>query len=442
MNPDLYVLWDTYLPTMAKTCAEISETAGKSTTPALASDQQETLLFSDFLSRAAFDMISSILYGESPGTTNTAEAVPGDVEFVKATRNAFEITGKLISNPLEKVFQSDRYKEFVVNMDKTFKFGSNRCNESVERAVEMRKRSLQKDTEGGAATPTADSDSSSSNGCPVSAIQASLSGTKKKGLQRNKVVPTEFLNPSYVERLVDRGELNADEISQVAAPLLMAGVDTTAYVMSWFYLNMASNPEVQTKLASQLDEILGGADVTTVEQMDSLEYLNACIRESHRLTPSAAITVKMIETDIDVVVGDKSYLLPKGQRISLNLRGLPMDPEYVEDPKVFRPERFSKDAVETRKGTKAAIALDHVCFAEPFGRGKRRCLGANVARAEMTILAARLLQDWEIRLVDPNEAVGSPTKSWEPKQKLMLQADPFPDMELVPRKKGGVGQHE
>merc|ERR1719356_2077878 len=123
---------------------------------------------------------------------------------------------------------------------------------------------------------------------------------------------------------------------------------------------------------------------------------------------------------------DKTYTVQSGQRISLNLRGLPIDPKYVTNPKDFIPERFSEEEVESRKGTMSEIALDHPYFNDPFGRGKRRCLGANVAIAEMTVLAARLLQDWEIVLENPSESIQSPTKSWSARQKLMLIADPYP----------------
>ena len=206
--------------------------------------------------------------------------------------------------------------------------------------------------------------------------------------------------------------------------------------MGWFYLNMASNPEVQAKLADHLQETLNGADVTTVEQMESLTYLKACFRESHRLTPSGPMVIKKLKKDVVVVDGDgKSYTIPAEQRTSLNLRGLPMDPKYVEDPNSFIPERFSPEAVAARKGTMSELALDHPAFKDPFGRGKRRCLGSNVAIAEMTVLAARLLQDWEISLVDPNEAIQSPTKTWKNKLKLMLIANPYPAMKFTPRKK-------
>mmetsp|Transcript_24753 Transcript_24753/g.40569 ORF Transcript_24753/g.40569 Transcript_24753/m.40569 type:complete len:161 (-) Transcript_24753:151-633(-) len=160
--------------------------------------------------------------------------------------------------------------------------------------------------------------------------------------------------------------------------------------------------------------------------MDSLPYLKACMRESHRRTPPVSIMAKNLEKDINVVVGDEAYRVQAGQRISLNLRAFPMDPKFVDNPHMFQPERFLPDAIQARKGTPSEV-IDHPSFQDPFGRGKRRCLGSNVAVAEIVILAARIVQDWEITLVDP-------TKKWKPKQKLMLKADPYPAMKLVPRK--------
>jgi cytochrome P450 len=170
---------------------------------------------------------------------------------------------------------------------------------------------------------------------------------------------------------------------------------------------------------------LNGADLTTKEQMDALPYLKACIRESHRLTPATVVVTKTLEEDIDIVDGTNSYHVPAGKRILLNNRGIPMDPKYVSNPTLYEPERFLPDAIAARKGTPAQI-IDHPSFGEPFGRGKRRCLGANVANAEIMILAARLFQDWEIGLKDG-------TAEWKASQKLMLKADPYPNMTVIPR---------
>lgn len=431
VNPDMFVLWKTYLPVIADTCSKISKVAGREVT------ETKNLHITDFLSRSAFDMFSAVLYGESPETTDSTKAKKEDIEFVSATKRAFDITGVLITNPLEKLFGGQLYKEFVFNMDKTNALARQKAEDTIRSARDTKARHeaavaadvVATATATATATVTAppeESDTSSSggdgsgSGCPISAIKSTLSG-KSSNSNSNHDVPTEFLNPSYIERLVNRGDLAPEKISEIQVPLLMAGVDTTAYVMSWFYLNMASNLEVQTELAKDLDEKLNGADVTTVEQMESLTYLRNCFRESHRLTPAAPLSIKVLEEDITVFTGDnKSYMVPAGQRMSLNLRGLPLDPDLVENPREFRPERFSEEAVGARKGTLSEVALDHPYMNDPFGRGKRRCLGANVAIAEMTVLAARLLQDYEITLEDPGEAVGSPTKTWSSKQKLIL----------------------
>jgi len=415
------VLWDTYLPAIGETCNKISSVAGREVT------ETKNQHFADFLSHAAFDMFSAVLYGESPETTDTDKATPEDIAFVSATKTAFDITGNLMTNPLEKVFGSNLYKEFVVNMDATVDLASKRGTDKIQTAV-SNKAAMEQVAASAAATTTDAAEESGSSGCPVAAIKKATVSV------RDKVIPTDFVNPSFIERLVHRENLTQDQISETQAPLLMAGVDTTAYVMSWFYLNMASNPDIQTKLAKELKETLNGADMTTVEQMESLTYLKQCFRESHRLTPTSPLLIKTLEEDIDVVTNDQAYSIPAGKRISLNLRGLPMDPKFVEHPTTFSPERFSPSAIKARRGTPSAIALDHPYMNDPFGRGKRRCLGANVAIAEMMVLAARLLQDWEISLEESSEAVHSPTKTWMPKQKLMLIADPYPNMRLVPRK--------
>jgi len=132
INPDMYVLWGTYLPVIADTCSKISAIAGKEVT------ETKSLHISEFLSRAAFDMFSAVLYGESPETTNTEKATAEDIEFVKATKQAFDITGFLMTNPLEKIVGGAMYKEFVVNMDKTFDMASSRGIEKIQAAKELK----------------------------------------------------------------------------------------------------------------------------------------------------------------------------------------------------------------------------------------------------------------------------------------------------------------
>ena len=367
--------------------------------------ESKNVAFADFVSRAAFDMFSSVMYGESPRTTDSGVVDPKDLVFVTSSQTAFELTGRLLVNPLEKIFGGDIYRSFKVNMDRTMAIANDKTAECMARAKEEERRGP--GAEGGVAAGEGENEAES-GGCPVTAVKN-----------------------SFIGRLVNRGRLSAKDIQSTSGPLLMAGVDTTAYTMCWLFLNLASNPDVQAKLAGELRDVLGGADVTTAGQMRSLPYLRACMRESHRLTPVASVMTKTLRDDVDVVVarnggGGETYRIPAGMRVSLNLRAHPMDPRFVDDPSSYAPERFLPDAVRKRAGTPSSAALDHPCFADPFGRGKRRCLGSNLAIAEISVLVARMIQDYEISLVDPRA-------EWRPKQKLMLMADPYPDIKLVRR---------
>ena len=178
-----------------------------------------------------------------------------------------------MTNPLEKVFQTDTFQTFNVNMDKVMEFGEEKA---VDFLKEVRQESGNNvvDMEGG------ESGEGEASKCPVQAL--------KNG------------SNSLLGRLVNKG-VPDDELGTLTGPMLMAGVDTTAYVMSWLYLNLASNPDVQTKLANELKSVLNGADLTTPEQMKSLPYLDACIRESHRLTPSAVANAKVLDKEGDIL---------------------------------------------------------------------------------------------------------------------------------------------
>merc|ERR1712087_502562 len=87
-----------------------------------------------------------------------------------------------------------------------------------------------------------------------------------------------------------RGELKQSELKETFAILLMAGVDTTSYLTAWLWLNLAQHPAKQEKLRQELERELGGADLD-VDNVTRLPYLKACIRESHRYSPTSAFTL-------------------------------------------------------------------------------------------------------------------------------------------------------
>jgi cytochrome P450 family 12 len=207
--------------------------------------------------------------------------------------------------------------------------------------------------------------------------------------------------------------------------LLLAAVDTTSNYMNWIMLHLACNPDKQEKLAKELKEILKGGDYNKDQP---LPYLQACYRESHRLTPVQLGIYRYLDEPIGTYIYIQliivinfivifhhhssplsssdlnGYNIPAGTKLTFNLEAIQKDPAFVDAPEVYSPERWLPEAVESRKGTPSEI-LDHRLLATPFSFGPRMCLGGRLAELEIKTLFARLVQDYEFTIAPDSPEV-------------------------------------
>lgn len=101
--------------------------------------------------------------------------------------------------------------------------------------------------------------------------------------------------------------------------------------------SLLKNPDKLHKAIEQVDEVLGD-NVLTVDMLPKLTYLDACIKETLRL--SSPINVFSVTSQKDQVIGGK-YFLPKGQAVTASLRDLHHDRAvWGDDVEEYRPERF------------------------------------------------------------------------------------------------------
>lgn len=96
-----------------------------------------------------------------------------------------------------------------------------------------------------------------------------------------------------------------------------------------------------------------------------------------------------------------------------------------DDAGQFNPERWFKESVEKRKGTKEEL-LDHPMFREPFSQGARRCPGSRVATNEVLCLISQLVSKYKI--------VAAESSLSEVKYEYRLVVQPcIPKLEFIPR---------
>jgi cytochrome P450 len=178
--------------------------------------------------------------------------------------------------------------------------------------------------------------------------------------------------------------MNDKELRDEAMTLFFAGHETTAMALSWMWYLLAIHPEVEARLAAELESVVG-ARSPGLEDLPKLSYLDMVVKESMRILPS--VWAYMREPLEDVRLGE--HTIPKGRIAFISPYVTHHDPRFFPDPEAFRPERFSKE------GERAIPKGAYV----PFAAGPRVCLGKSFALMEARLILATMVQRVKVELV-------------------------------------------
>jgi cytochrome P450 len=199
----------------------------------------------------------------------------------------------------------------------------------------------------------------------------------------------------------DGSEMSGQEIRDELMTSLVAGHETTASQLAWGFERLAREPAVLERLTEEIDRDNGE------------EYLTATIYEILRLRPVLPNAEPRL-TKQRVTIGGFRY--PAGVALLASAYLVHHDPEIYPEPWVMRPERF----LGSTPGTYTWL---------PFGGGRRRCLGASFALAEMKIVMRAVLNRYVIEPADPRA---------EPTARRSITFSPGRGATVVLRKRAGA----
>ncbi|XP_062853830.1 cytochrome P450 27C1 [Trichomycterus rosablanca] len=209
-------------------------------------------------------------------------------------------------------------------------------------------------------------------------IDKKLAELKKK-LDRGEEVKGGLLTHMLVTK-----EMNLEEIYANMTEMLLAGVDTTSFTLSWSTYLLAKHPTVQQQIYEEVTSVLGGR-VPTADDVPQLPLIKGLVKETLRLYPVLPGNGRI--TQEDLVVG--GYFIPKGTQLALCHYFTSMDEETFPEANDFRPDRWlRKDALD-RVDNFGSI---------PFGYGIRSCIGRRIAELEMYLSLTQLLQKFSIEV--------------------------------------------
>ncbi|ESQ46097.1 hypothetical protein EUTSA_v10000679mg [Eutrema salsugineum] len=181
-------------------------------------------------------------------------------------------------------------------------------------------------------------------------------------------------------------------LKDIIKSFMLAGRDAIATTLTWFFWLLSKNPEAVTKIREEIknNQPRSGKSFDP-DKISKMVYLHGALCEALRLYAPIPFERKSpIKQDV----------LPSGHKVDANWKILfsvyalgRMKAVWGEDASEFKPERW----VSERNG-----GLKH----EPsfkffvFNSGPRNCLGKKLSFLQMKIVAAEIIQNYDIKVAE------------------------------------------
>nr|QWK52380.1 cytochrome P450 96A2-2 [Isatis tinctoria] len=170
---------------------------------------------------------------------------------------------------------------------------------------------------------------------------------------------------------------------------ILAGRDTTASALTWFFWLLSENPQVINKIRQEIINTEMSRTGNVEENLEKLVYLHGALCESMRLYPPVSFGRKS---------SVKSDVLPSGHKVNANTKIIVclyalgrMRKVWGEDALEFKPERW----ISENGGLRHEPSYKYLAF----NSGPRTCLGKHLAMTQMKIVAMEILQNYDIKVM-------------------------------------------
>jgi fatty acid omega-hydroxylase len=243
--------------------------------------------------------------------------------------------------------------------------------------------------------------------------------------KRNTLISL-FLNGSSTQKDGEdndgskQAEINPKELRDIVLNFILAGRDTTAQALSWFFVSLSRHPSVEEKIRKELHAKLpglfdGSLEFPNMQQCGDLVYLEAALKETLRLYPSVPLNIRLCVKD--TTLSDGTFI-KSGTVVAIPSYGLArMTSVWGPDASEYKPERW----IDEKTGKLKMISSFQF---NSFHAGPRMCLGINLAMMEMKIVTSGLLSKYHFDILNKKQITYGYSLTLPIKGALMTKVTP------------------
>ncbi|EJD45579.1 cytochrome P450 [Auricularia subglabra TFB-10046 SS5] len=250
------------------------------------------------------------------------------------------------------------------------------------------------------------------------AILAELGGHVEKKAVVGKDLISLLLRANLAADLEPSQRLTDKEVLDQIPTLLVAGEWSLCNQTAWTLFKLATHPAIQAKLRAEVQQV--GTDMPTLDELNSLDYLDHVAREALRLDSVVAYLPREVVQDDVIPLGVPArnasgdvisqLKVQKGDGVLIPVRVINRSKAiWGPDAEEFRPERW--ESLPTATSSIPGISPHLMTF---IG-GPRSCIGHRFAVAEIKVLLFHIVRRFEFRLaVDAADIYSTSNASLRP----------------------------
>ncbi|KAF0690490.1 Aste57867_18115 [Aphanomyces stellatus] len=216
-----------------------------------------------------------------------------------------------------------------------------------------------------------------------------IKARRESGKRTDDILDT-FMNSEYKD--TPGVNIPDDHVVGLLIALLFAGQHTSSLTLTWAVIELAlCQPGMIQKIIEEQNEVLGvGPDSNanmSLETLNNMPVLHACIKETLRLTPPLIFLMRKVMKDI--TCGE--HTIPAGHIVFSSPAAANRLSDYWGNPDSYDPMRFLDGRGEEDKQPYTNVS---------FGGGMHGCMGQQYAYIQVKIILSIFFRQFNVDVVD------------------------------------------